>query len=269
MTARPAEYDLSVVVPAYNEARRIVEPLRRIDGYLRGRGIAAELVVVDDGSSDGTADVVRALATELSAPVRVIGTTPNRGKGHAVKVGMTHAGGRAVLMTDADLSTPIEEVDGFLAALNDGAQVVIGSRKVAGAVIEVHQPLLREAMGRVFTALTRLLVVRVSDVTCGFKLFTRAAAIDIFSRVTLDDWSFDAEALYLARRLGYRIHEIPVRWRDAEGTKVRRGRDALRAAVGLARILLNALGGRYALGRRGAAAPGAEAEDDRAAGGRP
>jgi dolichyl-phosphate beta-glucosyltransferase len=247
MTAR-AQYELSVVVPAFNEAARIVEPLRRIDRHLQMRALSAELLIVDDGSTDGTADVVRRLAPELATPVRVISSTPNRGKGHVVKVGMTNARGQAVLMTDADLSTPIEELDRLLPVLRDGTQVVIGSRKMTGATVEVHQPLLREWMGRVFTLLTRLLVVRVSDVTCGFKLFSREAAESIFSRVTLPDWSFDAEALYLARRLGFGVREVPVTWHDVAGTKVNRLRDARRAALGLLRIQLNALRGRYRLG---------------------
>jgi dolichyl-phosphate beta-glucosyltransferase len=239
------EPDLSVVIPAYNEASRIGEPLRRIDRHLRARGLSGEVVVVDDGSADDTSDVVRRVSADLGTRVVVLRSAQNRGKGHAVRIGMTTARGRAILMTDADLSTPIEELDKLLPSLRDGVQVVIGSRRVAGAVVEVHQPWLREMMGRVFTQLARLLVVRVSDVTCGFKLFTRAAARDIFSRVTLDDWSFDAEALFLARRLGFGIREVPVVWRDAPGTKVRRGRDAVRAGLGLLRILANAVSGRY------------------------
>jgi dolichyl-phosphate beta-glucosyltransferase len=248
---RAEEYDLSVVIPAYNEATRIVEPLHRIARHLRTHALPSEIVVVDDGSRDGTPDVVRRVAAELPLPVRVITSDRNRGKGHAVKVGMTSARGRAVLMTDADLSTPIEELEKLFPHLRDGTEVVIGSRKMAGAVIEVHQPFLREWMGWVFTQLTRLFVIRVSDVTCGFKLFTHEAASQIFSRVTLDDWSFDAEALYLARRLGYAIREVPVLWRDSAGTKVHRGRDAVRAAMGLVCILTNAALGRYALRGRG------------------
>jgi dolichyl-phosphate beta-glucosyltransferase len=242
------EYELSVVIPAYNEAARIGEPLQRIAGHLRALALPSELVVVDDGSSDGTADVVRSVSETLVVPVRLIRSERNRGKGHAVKVGMTSARGRAVLMTDADLSTPIEELDRLLPQLRDGVQVVIGSRKMAGAIIEVHQPRLREMMGKVFTQLTRLFVVDVSDVTCGFKLFSREAATAVFSRVTLDDWSFDAEALYLARRLGFGVREVAVLWRDAAGTKVHRGRDAVRAAIGLIRILANSALGRYDLG---------------------
>jgi len=250
VTHAQEECRLSVVVPAYNEARRIVEPLRRIDAYLQAHGLPAELIVVDDGSTDGTADVVRRLGTELGNPVRVVASTANRGKGHAVKLGMSHARGEAVLMTDADLSTPIEELEKFLGHLRNGVQVAIGSRKMPGAIIEERQPFLREAMGRVFTFLTRLLVVRVSDVTCGFKVFTQEAVREIFPRVTLDDWSFDAEVLYLAGRLRFVILEIPVRWHDEAGTKVHRGRDAVRSAIGLVRIVCNGMFGRYRLGER-------------------
>lgn len=246
-----AEPELSIVVPAFNEAGRIAEPLRRIRDHLRGRNLLAEVVVVDDGSTDGTADIARRVGGDLGLALRVLGSSEHRGKGHAVRIGMTAARGRAVLMADADLSTSIDELDRFVPVLRDGAHVVIGSRKMHGAVIEVRQPILREAMGKVFTFLTQLFVVRVSDATCGFKLFTREAAHQIFSRSTLDDWSFDAEALFLARKLGYVIREVPVAWRDEPGTKVHRGRDAVLAAIGLARIRWNALSGRYAL-RRGA-----------------
>jgi len=236
---------LSIVVPAYNEAARIVQPLRCIDRYLRTQAIRAEVIVVDDGSTDGTAEVVRRLARDLATPVWVVVCPENRGKGRAVAVGMVQAQGRAVLMSDADLSTPIEELEKLLPHLQNGAQVVIGSRWLPGSRIEVRQPLLRQAMGVVFTFLTRLLVVGASDVTCGFKLFTREAATQIFSRTTLDDWSFDAEALFLARRMGFGIVEVPVRWRDVAGTKVRRGRDAARAVLGLASIVLNTFCGQY------------------------
>jgi len=221
-------------------------PLRRIRDHVVGRDLAAEIVIVDDGSTDGTVAVARRLGRDLGVPLRVLGSE-HRGKGHAVRIGMTGARGRAVLMADADLSTSIDELDRFLPYLRDGAQVVIGSRKMHGAVIEVRQPILRETMGRVFTFLTQLFIVRVSDATCGFKLFTRDAAREIFSRMTLDDWSFDAEALFLARKLGYVVREVPVAWRDEAGTKVHRGKDAVRAAIGLVRIRWNALSGRYAL----------------------
>ncbi|HEV7732157.1 MAG TPA: dolichyl-phosphate beta-glucosyltransferase [Candidatus Binatia bacterium] len=239
---------LTVVIPAHNEAARIAEPLRAIDAHLRRHQPDSDIVVIDDGSTDATLAVVTDIAATLATPLTLLGSRPNRGKGFAVRAGMLHARGARVLMTDADLSTPIEELAKLDAAIDRGAAVAIGSRKMPGAEVEVHQPWLRESMGKIFTLLVRGLVVDVSDVTCGFKLFTRPAAHAIFGRVTLDDWSFDAEALYLARRLGFPLVEVPVLWRDVEGTKVRRGRDALRSAVGIARIVRNRLAGRYGTG---------------------
>ena len=245
VTQRDSDYDLSIVIPAFNEAGRIGPPLRQIGRYLHSLDVSSEIIVVDDGSRDGTGDVVRAIGTDLEVPLKVISSSPNRGKGHAVRVGMQEATGRAVLMTDADLSTPIEELHRLLQCLADGFDVVIGSRKMAGAVIEERQPWLRESMGRVFTLLINVLLVRVSDVTCGFKLFSRNAALEIFSRMRIDDWSFDAEALYIAKRLGLQVQEVPVRWHDVAGTKVNRGLDALRSLKGIVRILWNGALGRY------------------------
>ncbi len=250
-----ARLDLTVVIPAFNEAGRIAEPLRRLGTYLRHHHPSSEIVLADDGSTDATAEVVQALAAELGIALRVLRSAMNRGKGNAIRRGMVAARGALVLMTDADLSTPIEELERLVAAVHAGADVAIGSRKMVGAVIEEHQPPLREAMGRVFTWLTQMFVVDVSDVTCGFKVFRREAAHAVFSRVTLDDWSFDAEALFLVRYLGFELVEVPVRWRDATGTKVRRGRDAVQSAIGLARIVMNRARGRYARGT----APAAEA----------
>jgi glycosyltransferase involved in cell wall biosynthesis len=255
-----AGWDLTVVIPAYNEAKRIAAPLRRLAAHLATHHPSSELVVADDGSTDDTIAVVERLATELGLPTHVLPNAQNRGKGHAVRRGMLAARGTLVLMTDADLSTPIDELERLIAAIHAGADVAIGSRKMAGAVIEERQPWLREAMGRVFTSLTRLLVVDVSDVTCGFKVFTREAAQAVFSRATLDDWSFDAEALFLTRYLGLTLVEVPVRWRDAAGTKVRRGRDAVQSAVGLVRIVWNRARGRYAAGAGSASARDTAAE---------
>jgi glycosyltransferase involved in cell wall biosynthesis len=242
-----ARSELSVVIPAYNEAERIGASMRRLATYLAAHHPAAEIVVADDGSTDDTAAVVRELAGEIGLPVSVLGAATHRGKGHAVRRGMLAADGALVLMTDADFSTPIEELEKLHAAVTSGADVAIGSRRTAGAVIEKRQPAVREAMGRVFTWLTRQLLVDVSDVTCGFKLFRREAARAVFSRATLDDWSFDAEALFLVKRLGLKLVEVPVHWSDAPGTKVRLGRDAVESAVGLARILLNDTLNRYGI----------------------
>ena len=236
---------LSVVVPAYNEADRIAGPLREIGDWLASLG-DSELIVVDDGSSDGTAELVARLARELTVPVRVLRHSPNRGKGFALKAGFAASRGRRVLFTDADLSTPLAEASRLLARVDAGADVVIGSRKTAGSYIEVHQKPLREWMGWVFTWIVRNAIADVTDATCGFKAFRGEAGRDLFARLRVYDWSFDAELLLLARRLGYRLEEVPVRWADRAGTKVSVARDALRSLHGLLRIRLNDARGLYA-----------------------
>lgn len=236
---------ISVVVPMYNETRRMKRTLPMLADYFRRQDFSVEFVVVDDGSRDNTAEMARQILG--SGPdVNVIESKPNRGKGHALKVGMLAARGDLVLFTDADLSTPPEESSKFWAWFDEGFDVVIGSRKMAGAVLEKHQPLWRESMGKVFTWLTNRIATRgISDITCGFKCFTQSAAQDLFSRSVIDDWSFDAEVLFIAQKHGLRIKEVPVHWHDESGTKVRIARDATRALLGLVKIRLNDMRGRY------------------------
>jgi dolichyl-phosphate beta-glucosyltransferase len=236
---------LSVVIPMYNEAHRLRRSLPRLAGYFRGQPYTVELVVVDDGSSDNTVGLAREVLGD-SEDVHVIESKPNRGKGHAVKVGMLAARGEVVLFTDADLSTPPDEMEKFWEWFEQGYDVVIGSRKMKGANIERHQPLWRESMGKVFTWLTNRIATRgISDITCGFKAFKHDSAQELFSRSIIDDWSFDAEVLFIAQQHGKRIKEVPVRWHDERGTKVRILRDATRAMLGLLKIRLNGLKGVY------------------------
>jgi dolichyl-phosphate beta-glucosyltransferase len=236
---------LSVVVPLYNEAKRMGKALPLLARYFRGQDYSVEFVLVDDGSTDNTVH----LAWELlghADDVRVIEERPNRGKGHAVKVGMLAARGEVVLFTDADLSTPPDEIKKFWRWFDEDYDVVTGSRKMKGAVLERHQPLWRESMGKVFTWLTNRIATRdISDITCGFKCFTHDAAQELFSRSIIEDWSFDAEVLYIAQQHGLRIKEVPVRWHDERGTKVRVVRDAIRAFLGLIKIRLNGMRGKY------------------------
>ena len=232
---------LSVVIPAFNEALRLPATLARVRSYLDARQPSFEIVVVDDGSTDATAAVARAGA----APIVVLRHAQNRGKGHAVRAGMLAARGERRLMTDADLSTPIEELAPLEAALAQGFDVAIGSRAVAGARVEVHQPAYREAMGRLFNRLVQaLLLPGLHDTQCGFKLFTAAAAAAAFSACRLDGFSFDVEALYVARRRGLRIAELPVVWRNDAATRVGLGGGAF-AFLDLLRIRLAAARGRY------------------------
>ena len=236
---------LSVVIPVYNETRRLATSVPTILSYFEAQPYSYELVIVDDGSSDGTADLARKLFASVKN-LRVIESRPNRGKGHAVKVGMLAARGKTRLFCDADLSTPLNELDHFWPFIDGGYDVVIGSRKMIGSHIVRHQPLWRESLGKVFTWLTNTIATKgISDITCGFKCFSAAASQDLFSRSVVSDWSFDAEVLFIAQRHGYRIKEVPVTWHDTPGTKVRLLKDATNSMQGLMRIRLNAMRGRY------------------------
>ncbi len=239
------ELRLSVVIPMYNETARIRETVPRLLAFFATQSYKHEFVIVDDGSSDGTAALARKLFASAEN-VRVLEEHPNRGKGSAVRAGMLAAKGKFVLFCDADLATPPGEIDKFWRWLDAGYDVVIGSRKMAGANITHHQPKWRENLGKVFTWLTNTLATRgISDVTCGFKCFTNRAAQELFSRAKLNDWSFDAEVLFIAQSRHYRIKEVPVTWHDQPGTKVRLLQDATRSLAGLMRIRVNGLRGKY------------------------
>ncbi len=237
--------DLSIVIPAYNEERSLARCLTRVRDFVSARGLEYEILVVNDGSTDGTAELVRASMGDRG-DLQLLSNGCNRGKGYAVKQGVLAARGDVVLFMDADLSTPVEEWDRMQEWFEKGFPVVIGTRRTAGAQIEQHQSFLREWMGRVFTSLSRGSTgTSVSDFTCGFKTFRREAAKEIFSRQTLDDWSFDAEILCIAGRRGIKVKEIPVRWSNAGGSRVHLLRDSLRSFLGLLKVRFNVLRGLY------------------------
>jgi dolichyl-phosphate beta-glucosyltransferase len=234
--------EISIVIPAFNEEQRLPRTLRTVTEYLDGRGDQYEIVVVDDGSSDRTAAVARETG---SARLTLLTNGVNRGKGFSVRRGMLAARGSRRLMSDADLSTPIEELPCLLALLDQGFDIAIGSRALTGARIEVHQPRYRELVGRLFNRLARILAVRgLADTQCGFKLFTGPAATEIFRTARLDGFSFDVEALYIAQKRGFRIVETPVTWRNDAATRVTMLRGWL-AFLDLVRIRVNATTGRY------------------------
>jgi dolichyl-phosphate beta-glucosyltransferase len=207
---------LSVVIPAYDEERRLPVTLRAVVAHLRNRGRPFEVVVADDGSRDGTTRVAEAAGPD----VRVL-RLPHLGKGAAVRAGVLAANGELLLVTDADLSTPIAELDLLVAAI-ERCEVAIGSRNVAGARVTVPQRLDRRLMGRAFNLLVRVLLLPgLRDTQCGVKLFRRDAAVAVFRRCRSDGFAFDVEALALARRFGYRVAEVPVEWRNSPDSRVR------------------------------------------------
>jgi len=232
----PTSVFLSVVFPAYNKETRIAASLDATVAYLAGKPFTAEVIVVDDGSVDRTAEAAAA-ALAGRIPSRVIRREVNRGKGASVREGVLAASGEIILFSDDDLSTPIGELDKLLTALQAGADVAIGSRALPESVIEVRQRRPRELMGKAFNRLVRLLVLKgYRDTQCGFKAFRRAAAIDLFSRLRTDGFGFDVEILVLCRELGYRVAEVPVVWRDSRPSRVRLFRGSLAMIMELLRI---------------------------------
>lgn len=212
---------LSVVIPAFNEERRLPGTLATILTCLRARGGTFEVLVVDDGSTDRTVEI----AEQAGPEVKVLKNPGNRGKGYSVRNGMLSARGEWRLMSDADLSTPIRELNRLEAALAGGAQIAIASRAVSGANLEKRQSILRESSGRFFNLIVRWLhLPGIMDTQCGFKLFSAAAAEAAFRDSKLDGFAFDVEALVLAKRAGFTISEVPVTWRNDEQSRVSFGR---------------------------------------------
>jgi dolichyl-phosphate beta-glucosyltransferase len=229
---------ISVVVPAYNEAERIPATLRRIREYLDAAAEEYEVLVVDDGSRDGTVTFVQD-AARTWPQLSVHALARNQGKGAAVRAGMLRARGDVRLFSDADLSTPIEELPRLRERLGGSCTVAIGSRAVAGSTIDVHQPGRREMMGRNYNRLVQLLVLPgLHDTQCGFKLFTAEAAVACFEPLRTTGFGFDAEVLVRARRQGWEVAEVPVRWSHRDDSRVSALRDSGMVLVDLLRLRL-------------------------------
>jgi dolichyl-phosphate beta-glucosyltransferase len=242
MTAAPR---LSVVVPAYNEEDRVEPTVRDIVRYGRERQRRFEVIVVDDGSRDGTSRVIDRLAGELPE-VRLIRLAQNHGKGYAVRSGVVNARGRNILFADADGATPIAELERLEAALAAGADVAIGSRALHDVAVKVDAKWYRRLMGRSFHHLVELLAVRgFQDTQCGFKLFRGPVAHDLFSRMRMRGFSFDVEVLVMAQRQGYRVAEVPVNWVHQPGSRVNLAVDSLKMARDLFVIRRHCLSGLY------------------------
>lgn len=232
---------ISIVIPAYNEEKRLPATLAAVQAYLAATPWEfTEIVVVDDGSRDNTPEVAR------QAGVRLLQNPGNRGKGYSVRHGMLEAKGDWLLFSDADLSTPIDELAKLWSAIErERAQAAIGSRDLDRSLIGVRQPLFRELGGRFFNLVIRLMTgLPFRDTQCGFKLFERPAAREIFRRQRVDRFGFDVEVLFIAQRLGYRTLEVPVRWNDVAGTTVKM-MGALAAFLDPLRIRWNGIAGRY------------------------
>jgi glycosyltransferase involved in cell wall biosynthesis len=225
---------LSIVIPAYNEAARIGKALEEVRKYAASKRFATELLLVDDGSSDSTLDLFRRFQS-LWPQTRTLQNEVNRGKGFSVRRGMLEAQGDVILFTDADLSAPIEETDKLLAALeSSSADAAVGSRALDRKLIGIHQPWRREFGGRCFNFFVRLFTgLKIRDTQCGFKLFRRATTRKAFELQRVEGFGFDPEVLFLIKRLGGKIVEVPVRWNDNPATKVHFLRDATRMFLDL------------------------------------
>jgi glycosyltransferase involved in cell wall biosynthesis len=234
------------VIPAYNESVRIRPTLDEILRYTRGQNWDAEILVVNDGSRDDTAQIVREYG-RLHPQILLLENPGNRGKGYSVRNGMLHARGDICLFTDADLSSPMTESQKLFEAIERGADIAIGSRWLRTELQTEPQPLYRQAFGRIFNlALRVILGLRFADTQCGFKAFRRDAAQRIFPLQKIEGWGFDPEILFLARRAGLQVAEVPVLWAHSEGTRLHPLRDGLRMFVEVLRIRWNAMTGGYA-----------------------
>ncbi len=247
-------YNISIVIPAYNEELRLGLTLRRVLDFVRLQAWNAEVIVVDDGSRDRTAEIVREYVQSHPC-VRLVQNPGNRGKGFSVRNGVLNARGRIILFTDADLSSPIEEAPKLLAAIEAGADIAIGSRWMRSELQTKRQSVARQVLGRVFNLLLRMVLrLDFKDTQCGFKAFRRRAAKAVFSLQRIERWGFDPEILFLARRAGFKTVEVPVRWGHDNGTRINPVADGSRMVADMLRIRGYSLAGKYG-DRIGIAAP--------------
>ena len=236
---------LSIVIPAYNEAARIEGTLNRVMACIDQQGWDAEVLIVDDGSTDVTTDIVQHWM-ERNPRLHLIKNDGNRGKGFSVRNGLLQAAGEIVMFTDADLSAPMEEAERLMAAIADGADVAIGSRWLDKARQTIHQPLYRRFFGRCFNWVTRMVMgLPFRDTQCGFKAFKRSAAQVIFRLQRIERWGFDPEILFIAQKLRYDIREVPVTWGHDERSRMSYLKDGMKMLEEMAVIRANSLAGRY------------------------
>jgi dolichyl-phosphate beta-glucosyltransferase len=255
--SRLKDITYSIVIPAYNEGTRLGATLEKVLGYVRAQGWNAEVevIVVNDGSRDNTTELVRGFAAR-DPVLRLVENPGNRGKGYAVRNGMLNARGEIVVFSDADLSSPIEEMPKLLAALAGGADIAIGSRWLRAELQTQRQSALRQLFGRIFNVLNRIILgLRFKDTQCGFKAFTRRAAQTILPLQRIERWGFDPEILFLARKFGFRVEEVAVLWGHSGDTRIHPLLDGARMFWEMVRIRWYDLTGKY----DGGTAAGAQA----------
>jgi dolichyl-phosphate beta-glucosyltransferase len=241
------DFAYSIVIPAYNEGTRLRATLEKVLAYLREQKFDAEVIVVNDGSRDNTASIVQELA-QMNSPLHLVENPGNRGKGYSVRHGILNARGRAIVFSDADLSSPIEEMPKLLEALQAGADIAIGSRWLKTELQTQRQPLHRQLFGRVFNVLLRFtLGLQFADTQCGFKAFTRRAAQTIFPLQRIERWGFDPEILFLAQKFGFKIKEVPVLWGHSGETRIHPLKDGSRMFLEMLRIRWYDLSRKYDL----------------------
>ena len=235
----------SIVIPAFNEGTRLGPTLEKVLGYVHAQKWDAEIIVVNDGSRDNTADIVRSFAAKDPA-LRLVENPGNRGKGYSVRNGMLNARGQIVLFSDADLSSPIEEAPKLFQALEAGADIAIGSRWLRAETQTQRQPLHRQLFGRIFNLMLRItLGLKFKDTQCGFKAFKQSAVQKIFPLQKIERWGFDPEILFLARKFGFKVQEIPVAWGHSGETRINPLLDGFRMFVEMLRVRWYDLSGKY------------------------
>ena len=237
---------LSVIIPCYNEENRFKEGFSHYISYLKKQKYSWELILINDGSTDGTLSLMQTAVVKGKNHIKIIHYESNKGKGYAIIQGVKLAKGKYILFTDIDHSVPINTIENFYKFFENGYNVVIGSRRIAQAKIITRQHPTREFLGRGFTFLVRVFIDwRIRDATCGFKTFENRAAKKIFSKISIFDWAFDAEILFLCRKYHLNFVQAPVSWTNSVGTKVSLKKDILRSLFGLIKIRLNDLIGKY------------------------
>ena len=237
--------EYSIVIPAYNEGARLGATLEKVLDYVHARKWDTEIIVVNDGSGDNTAEIVRAFSAKVPG-LRLLENPGNRGKGYSVRNGMLNARGRVVLFSDADLSSPIEEAQKLFQALEEGADIAIGSRWLRAETQTRRQPVHRQIFGRIFNLMLRItLGLQFKDTQCGFKAFRQPAVQAIFPVQKIERWGFDPETLFLARKLRFKVKEIPVAWGHSGGTRIHPLVDGSRMFIEMLRIRWYELTGKY------------------------